>query len=149
MSAPRQPHALVTGITGQDGSFLAEELLARGYAVTGVTRRPSGSGLGLLEPHRTAVTWLHGDLTEPATLAAIVDAAPDEIYHLAAPTFVPDSWEHPVDTMGAIFGSTAALLAAVSGRAPACRIFVAGSGEMFGDAPTSPQDEGKIGRAHV
>jgi GDPmannose 4,6-dehydratase len=142
VSAPRQPLALVTGITGQDGSFLADELLARGYAVTGVTRRPLGNDLGLLERYRSAVTWLHGDLTDPATLAAIVDAAPDEIYHLAAPTFVPDSWEHPVATMAAIFGSTASLLAAITAQAPACRMFVAGSSEMFGDAPTSPQDEG-------
>ncbi len=141
MTAPPQTRALITGITGQDGSFLAEELLARGYAVTGVTRRGPGDSLGLVEPHRAAITWLHGDPADPTTLAAIVDAAPDELYHLAAPTFVPDSWERPADAMAAIYGSTAALLAAVNAQAAGCRVFVAGSSEMFGDAPVSPQDE--------
>ena len=141
MSAPRQPRAVITGITGQDGSFLAEQLLARGYAVTGVTRRAPGDDLGLLESHRGAITWLHGDPAEPATLAAIVDAAPDELYHLAAPTFVPDSWEQPAVTMAAIYGLTGALLAAITAHAASCRVFVAGSGEMFGDAAKSPQDE--------
>lgn len=141
MTAARQPRALITGITGQDGSFLAEELLARGYAVTGVTRRAPGDGLGLVVPGRAAITWLHGDPADPATLAAIVGAAPDELYHLAAPTFVPDAWERPAATMAAIYGSTVALLAAISAQAAECRVFIAGSGEMFGDAPTSPQDE--------
>jgi GDPmannose 4,6-dehydratase len=142
VSAARQPRALITGITGQDGSFLAEELLARGYAVTGVTRRAPGDDLGLLEPNRPAITWLHGDLTDPATLAAIVDATPDELYHLAAPTFVPDSWEQPAVTIAAIYGSTAALLGAITAHSTTCRVFVAGSSEMFGDTPISPQDEG-------
>jgi GDPmannose 4,6-dehydratase len=141
VSARRQPRALITGITGQDGSFLAEELLARGYAVTGVTRRAPGDGLGLVERHRDAITWLHGDPADPATLAAIVGTAPDELYHLGAPTFVPDSWERPAATMAEIYGSTAALLAAISARLAGCRIFVAGSSEMFGDTPISPQDE--------
>ena len=141
MSASRQPRAVITGITGQDGSFLAEELLARGYAVTGVTRRAVGDVLGLVEAHRGSIAWVHGDLTDPATLAAIVGPAPDELYHLAAPTFVPDSWERPAHTMASIYGSTAAVLAAVTAEAAACRVFVAGSSEMFGDAPVSPRDE--------
>jgi GDPmannose 4,6-dehydratase len=141
VTATRPPRALITGITGQDGSFLAEQLLARGYVVTGVTRRGPGDDLGLAEPHRAAIGWLHGDLTDPATLAAIVDAAPDELYHLGAPTFVPDSWERPTDAMAAIYGSTAALLGTVTAHLAGCRMFVAGSSEMFGDAPTSPQDE--------
>jgi GDPmannose 4,6-dehydratase len=141
VSASRRPRALITGITGQDGSFLAEELLARDYAVTGVTRRTPGDSLGLVEPLRDAVTWLHGDPVDSPTLAAIVGAAPDELYHLGAPTFVPDSWERPADAMTAIYGSTGALLSAVTAHAPTCRVFVAGSSEMFGDAPSSPQDE--------
>jgi GDPmannose 4,6-dehydratase len=141
VSGSRQPRALITGITGQDGSFLAEELLARGYAVTGVTRRAAGAGVGRVEPHCASISWLHGDLTDPAVLAAIVGSAPDELYHLAAPTFVPDSWERPAATLAAIYGSTAALLSAITASASACRVFVAGSGEMFGDAAISPQDE--------
>jgi GDPmannose 4,6-dehydratase len=141
VTAPRRRRALITGITGQDGSFLADELLARGYAVTGVTRRAPGDDLGLAEPHRSAIGWLHGDPADPSTLAAIAAAAPDELYHLGAPTFVPDSWERPADAMAAIYGSTAALLAAVTEQASACRVFVAGSSEMFGDASVSPQNE--------
>jgi GDPmannose 4,6-dehydratase len=141
VTATRPPRALITGITGQDGSLLTELLLARGYAVTGVTRRAPGESLGLVEPVRAAISWLHGDLTDPATVAAIVDAAPDELYHLAAPTFVADSWERPADGMAAIYGSTAALLNAITAHLAGCRVFVAGSSEMFGDAPTSPQNE--------
>jgi GDPmannose 4,6-dehydratase len=141
VSALRQRRALITGITGQDGSFLADELLARGYAVTGVTRRAAGEGLGLIEPDHAAITWLHGDPADPATLAAIVDSAPDELYHLAAPTYVPASWESPAATMAAIYGPTAALLTAITAGAGDCRVFVPGSSEMFGDAPISPQNE--------
>ena len=142
MSAPRQPRALITGITGQDGSFLAEELLARGYAVTGVTRRAPGDDLGLsnpIAPRSPGCTEIRPiRRRSPRSWARCRMSC----YHLGAPTFVPDSWERPAATMAAIYGSTAALLAAVTAQAAACRVFVAGSSEMFGDAPISPQDEG-------
>lgn len=137
------PHrrALITGVTGQDGSFLAQELLERGYEVVGVTRRAPGAELGAAEPMRDRLALIHGRPAAPATLDAIVRSAPHELYHLAAPTFVPDSWRAPEQTMAAIHGTAAALLRTVSQRLPETRLFIAGSGEMFGDAPVSPQRE--------
>jgi GDPmannose 4,6-dehydratase len=133
--------ALITGITGQDGSFLADELLDRGYAVTGVTRRAAGEDLGSLTSRAAEVELLHGEVTDGALLDAIAHLAPDELYHLGAPTFVPDSWERPAATMEAIYGSAAALLALVARQIPACRLFLASSAEIFGDAPEVPQHE--------
>ena len=139
----RGGRALITGITGQDGSFLAEQLLDRGYDVIGVTRRPPSEELGSSEPLRERLTLICGEVADPGTLSAIVDAAPEEIYHLAAPTFVPDSWRGggPQATMRAIYESAATLLTLVTGELPEARLFLAGSGEMFGDAPESPQRE--------
>ena len=137
----RPRRALVTGITGQDGSFLAEELLDRGYEVIGLTRRDLAQSLGATEPLRGRLTLLRGDVRLPQTRDAITQLAPAEIYHLAAPTFVPDSWADPAATMDAIHGSTAALLHALTGDLAATRLFLAGSAEMFGDAPVSPQRE--------
>ena len=171
--------ALITGLTGQDGSFLAELLLEQGYAVTGVVRmaagharrpaeqpgvgqdrlsaeqppgpagqspEPLGQSLGLSEHLRGRVELVHGDLLAPDTLrAAVRDVRPDEIYHLAAPSFVPASWEHPARTLNAIAGATAALLEAMreldAERERRTRVFVATSGSMFGAAPESPQRE--------
>ena len=138
----RPARALITGITGQDGSFLAEQLLARGYEVLGLTRRDPASDLGCAEPLRDRLTLLRGNVREPATLGAMCDAAPGEIYHLAAPTFVPDSWADPAATMSAIHGSAAGLLRVVAGELVGTRLFLAASAEMFGDAPESPQREG-------
>jgi GDPmannose 4,6-dehydratase len=137
------PRALITGITGQDGSFLAELLLDRGYAVTGVTRDTAPSvSLACSEHLRAQIELVHGDLLAPQTLhAAIEHARPDEVYHLAAPSFVPASWERPGETLAAIAGSAAAILQAVRELAPATRVFVSASGAMFGDAPESPQRE--------
>lgn len=133
--------ALITGITGQDGSFLAEELLARGDEVIGLTRRGPSDHLGCSEPLRGRVSMLQGDLLDPGTSDRIAELAPSAIYHLAAPTFVPDSWRDPAATMAAIHGAAAALLTLVVERLPGTRVFVAASSEMFGDAPSSPQRE--------
>jgi GDPmannose 4,6-dehydratase len=133
--------ALITGLTGQDGSFLAEQLLADGVHVTGLVRG-GDPDLGCAEHLRDRVTLVTGDLLSPETLtAAVSEVRPDELYHLAAPTFVPDSWRHPARTASAIVVATATLLEAVAEKSPGTRLLVAGSGEMFGDAPTSPQRE--------
>jgi GDPmannose 4,6-dehydratase len=134
--------ALITGITGQDGSFLAELLLERKYEVIGVVRGDLGARLGLADHLRDRVRVVAGDLRRPESLVETIrDVAPDEIYHLAAPTFVPDSWREPRQTIDAIAGATATVLQAViAARAPT-RVFVASSGEMFGDTDTSPQRE--------
>jgi GDPmannose 4,6-dehydratase len=129
--------ALITGVTGQDGSYLAELLAAKGYEVTGVVRDPGDRGR---VPDGVAV--VAGDLADPPSLArAVAEIAPHELYHLAAPTFVPASWEDPASVMAAIPGATGTLLNAAAGVDPAMRVFVATSSEIFGDAGESPQTE--------
>jgi GDPmannose 4,6-dehydratase len=132
---PSVPRALVTGVSGQDGSYLAALLRDRGYEVVGLVREPG-------ESVPDDVSALTGDLLAPATLrAAVHDARPDELYHLAAPTFVPDSWEDPTETVAAIATATATLLAAAREVDPAMRVWVSTSSEVFGDAGESPQTE--------
>jgi GDPmannose 4,6-dehydratase len=127
--------ALVTGITGQDGYLLAEQLLGEGVEVFGLARRADSD-----VPAGTRV--LVGDLLDVDSLRAAVDAArPDELYHLAAPTYVPDSFEDPDRTMREIAGATEVLLAAAPGR-----VFVASSSEIFGAAAESPQNEQSVKR---
>jgi GDPmannose 4,6-dehydratase len=136
------PSALITGITGQDGSFLAELLLAKGYAVTGVLRGPVDGPLGSSEHLRGELELVRGDLLAPETLrAAIERARPREIYHLAAPSFVPASWERPRESVQAIVGSCAAILEAVREIDREMRVFVSASGAIFGEAGVSPQSE--------
>lgn len=141
----RDPSALIVGLTGQDGSFLAELLLAKGYRVTGLVREERA--LGCSEHLRGRVGLLRGDLLQPQTLREAIEAAgAPEVYHLAAPSFVPASWERPGETLAAIAGSTAAILEAVREldrreSRPQTRVFVASSGAIFGDARESPQSE--------
>jgi len=133
--------ALITGLSGQDGSFLAELLLERGYAVTGMVRDLDGS-LGCSEHVRDRVELIRGDLLQRESVREAVERTrASEIYHLAAPSFVPASWERPGETIAAIAGSTAALLEAVRELDASARVFVAASGAIFGDAPECPQRE--------
>jgi GDPmannose 4,6-dehydratase len=138
-----EPSALITGITGQDGSFLAELLLEKGYAVTGTVRDGEQErSLGCSEHLRGQVQLVRGELLEPASLReAIERVRPQEVYHLAAPSFVPASWREPGESARAIVGSCAAVLEAVRDVAPETRLYVAASGAMFGDASESPQRE--------
>jgi len=132
----------VTGITGQDGSFLAELLLGKGYRVSAMRRGAVEEPLGPSEHLRAELELIEGDLLVPGSLrGALERVAPAEIYHLAAPSFVPSSWERPRETTAAIAGSCAELLEAVRDIAPATRVLVAASGAIFGDAPESPQRE--------
>ncbi|HEX3692151.1 MAG TPA: GDP-mannose 4,6-dehydratase [Solirubrobacteraceae bacterium] len=134
--------ALITGITGQDGSFLAELLLEKGYAVTGLARGGERRELGCSEHLRERIEVLDCDLLDRAGLVAAVERGrPHELYHLGSPSFVPDSWERPAECMEAILGSTAALLQAVRDSSPQTRVFVAASGAIFGAAPECPQSE--------
>jgi GDPmannose 4,6-dehydratase len=135
--------ALITGISGQDGSFLAELLLEKGYEVTGLVHGdPQERGLGCSEHLRERLELQGGDLLDPASLkTALAQVQPHELYHLASPSFIPASWERPAETLRAIAGSTAVLLEAVRDRDPRARVWVAASGAMFGDAPESPQRE--------
>jgi GDPmannose 4,6-dehydratase len=132
----------VTGITGQDGSFLAELLLNRGYHVLGMVRGSPATPLGSSEPLRDRIELVRGELLDPPSLrAAVAHARPDELYHLAAPSFVPDSWLRPARTLAAIAESTATLLEAIRENSGHTRLFVAASGAIFGAAPESPQRE--------
>jgi GDPmannose 4,6-dehydratase len=139
MSARR---ALITGIAGQDGSYLAELLVAKGYDVTGVVRDLDDQELPNLAGVRDRVALVGGDLLDPITLIDALGAVrPHELYHLAAPTFVPASWEDPAEVLEAIGGATATLLGAARRLDPEMRVFVATSSEVFGDAGESPQSE--------
>jgi GDPmannose 4,6-dehydratase len=139
MSARR---ALITGITGQDGSFLAELLLEKGYEVVGLTRQGPAAPLGSAEHLRERVRTVAGNLEDHDSLVrAVAELEPDELYHLAAPSFVPASWLHPAQTIAAISQSSATLLGAVRDHSPSTRTFLASSGAIFGSAPESPQHE--------
>jgi GDPmannose 4,6-dehydratase len=123
--------ALVTGVTGQDGYLLAEQLLGEGAEVFGLARQADADA-------PDGVRVLVGDLLDHDSLrAAVAEARPDELYHLAAPTYVPASLEEPERTRREIVDATEALLEAAGGA----RVFVASSAEIFGAAESSPQDE--------
>ncbi len=137
--------ALITGISGQDGSYVAELLLAKGYEVHGTVRPGGADGPAGEGPLADDVTVHEADLLDaPSLRAAVAAARPAELYHLAAPTFVPASWQDPTESVNAVAGGTATLLACARERAEAgdpMRMFVAASSEVFGDAGVSPQSE--------
>ncbi|HEU4658616.1 MAG TPA: GDP-mannose 4,6-dehydratase [Capillimicrobium sp.] len=127
--------ALVTGVAGQDGSLLAELLLADGHEVVGMVHRDGDVPDG--------VDTVRGDLLDPDSLRRVVaEVRPQWLFHLAAPSYVPDSWRRPVETFTAIPGATAVLLDAAVEADPDVRVYLASSSEVFGDAGESPQDEG-------
>ncbi len=141
MSA-RSPRVLITGVSGQDGSYLAELLCAEGAEVHGTIRPPLDREPPNLAGVREQVVLHVAQLSEPGRLGALVaELVPDEIYHLAAPAFVPDSWRLPAATMREIAGSGAELLQAVRDHAPDTHVVIAASREIFGAAAASPQDE--------
>ena len=133
--------ALVTGIGGQDGSFLAELLLERGYEVVGLLRPGSGANDNL-DGVADRVELLEADLLDQASLeAAIATARPHEIYNLAAPSFVPASWERPVETAEFAAVGATSVLEAVRAVDPAIRFYQASSSEIFGEPRETPQTE--------
>jgi len=134
--------ALVTGITGQDGSYLTELLLDEGYEVWGVARRVDGDAASNLEAVLDRIELRAADVSRPGVMRDLIDEAkPREIYHLAGPTFVPDSWERPGETLQAIAGPTGELLQAVQAAEAEIRVYVASSGQIFGAAAENPQNE--------
>jgi GDPmannose 4,6-dehydratase len=136
------PRALITGIAGQDGSYLAELLCDEAADVHGVVRERSAQATANLDATRSRLTLHEGDLSVPGTLAGLVaEIRPTEIYHLAAPTFVPASWAALGSTMRAIPGLVGELLDSVREGAADARVVVAGSREMFGADAPSPQRE--------
>src|SRR5438876_811541 len=134
--------ALITGITGQDGSYLAELLLAKGYEVVGVVRRTSHDSYERIGHLLDRVHIVPADLLDQHSLTAVVkDAAPHEVYNLAAQSFVPTSWGQPVLTGEFTALGVTRLLEAVRLVRPEARVYQASSSEMFGKAQETPQRE--------
>jgi GDPmannose 4,6-dehydratase len=134
--------ALITGITGQDGSYLAEFLLERGYLVFGMTRRSSTNSFDRISHIIDKVTLISGDLLDEHSLAsAIRESQPDEIYNLAAQSFVPTSWSQPVLTSEFTAVGVVRLLEALRSVKPDARFYQASSSEMFGKVHETPQTE--------
>ncbi len=131
--------AVITGISGQDGSFLAEVLVGEGATVIGLTRGSTNPGdFEHLAAIADRIELVHGDLADPEGLSrTLSELEADEIYHLAAPTFVPASWEDPTTTFADIAGGTAAVLRGAGDA----RVVVASSSEIFGDSEESPRRE--------
>jgi GDPmannose 4,6-dehydratase len=134
--------ALITGITGQDGSYLAELLLDKGYEVFGMTRRASTENVERIGHLVDRVTLLQGDLLDPHSLAtALRTAEPHEVYNLAAQSFVPTSWNQPVLTAEFTGVGVTRLLEALRTVDPDIRFYQASSSEMFGKVREVPQTE--------
>ena len=134
--------ALITGITGQDGSYLAEFLLDRGYDVFGITRRSSTNSFDRIEHIIDRITLLSGDLLDEHSLvAAVRESNPDEVYNLAAQSFVPTSWSQAVLTAEFTAVGVTRLLEAIRAVKPDARFYQASSSEMFGKVVETPQRE--------
>jgi GDPmannose 4,6-dehydratase len=134
--------ALITGITGQDGSYLAEVLLEKGYEVHGMVRRASTETFQRLEGIRDSITLHTGDLLDQRSLGDVMrDCEPEEIYNLAAMSFVAASWSQPVLTAEFTAVGVTRILEAMREVAPDARFYQASSSEMFGQVLEVPQTE--------
>src|SRR5688572_5760264 len=134
--------ALITGISGQDGSYLAELLLAKGYEVTGVVRRSSAPNLWRIEHLLDRLSLRPGDLLDQLSLVRIIqEVRPDELYNLGAMSFVPASWDQPLLTGEYNSMGVTRLLEAVRQVNPEVRIYQASSSEMYGRVREVPQTE--------
>ena len=136
------PKALITGVTGQDGSYLAEFLLSKGYEVVGMVRRTSTLNLHRLAHIQDQITLVPGDLLDEFSLVQILDEhRPDEVYNLGAQSFVSTSWSQPVFTGEATALGVTRLLNAIRIVNPKIRFYQASSSEMFGKVIEVPQRE--------
>ncbi|HEX2486344.1 MAG TPA: GDP-mannose 4,6-dehydratase [Myxococcota bacterium] len=134
--------ALITGITGQDGSYLAELLLAKGYEVHGMVRRSSTESFERIAHLRERVTLHQADLLDPSSLVNLLrDTGPAEVYNLAAQSFVPTSWSQPCLTGEFTALGVTRMLDAIRLIDPAIRFYQASSSEMFGKVRETPQNE--------
>jgi len=134
--------ALITGITGQDGSYLAEFLLTKDYQVFGLTRRTSTSNYDRIKEIIDEITLIPGDLLDEHSLTnAIKESQPDEIYNLASQSFVPASWSQPVLTGEFTALGVTRMLEAIRLAKPEARFYQASSSEMFGKVQETPQTE--------
>jgi GDPmannose 4,6-dehydratase len=140
MAEPRR--ALITGITGQDGSYLAELLLDKGYDVIGMVRRTSTVNWERISHLQDRITFAYGDLLDEVSLIGILrESEPQEVYNLAAQSFVPTSWAQPVLTGEFTALGVTRILDAIRIADPSIRFYQASSSEMFGKVQAVPQNE--------
>jgi GDPmannose 4,6-dehydratase len=133
---------LITGITGQDGSYLAEFLLEKGYTVFGMVRRSSSPNLDRVEHIKDRIQFVQGDLTDQSSLdEAIRSVRPDEVYNLAAQSFVPVSWNQPASTGDITALGVTRILESIRKHKPDTKFYQASSSEMFGKVQETPQTE--------
>jgi GDPmannose 4,6-dehydratase len=136
------PTAIITGITGQDGSYLAELLLSKGYRVIGMMRRSSVVTFERIEHIQDQVDIIQGDLHDQSSLMDLIEQyKPDEVYNLAAQSFVPTSWNQPVLTGEVTALGVTRMLEAIRFLSPRTRYYQASSSEMFGKVHEVPQKE--------
>ena len=136
------PRALITGISGQDGSYLAEFLLEKGYEVWGMVRRSTNDPFPMIEHLRGDIRLVQGDMLDQMTLLdAVSQARPHELYNLAATSFVPASWKQPVMTAQFTAVGVTSMLEAIRIFDPHIRLYQASSSEIFGATSESPQSE--------
>ena len=136
------PTALITGVTGQDGSYLAEFLLQQGYTVIGMVRRSSTVTFERISHYQDDITILQGDLHDQSSLVDVMEQhRPDEVYNLAAQSFVPTSWSQPVLTGEVTALGVTRMLEAIRLVNPKTRFYQASSSEMFGKVREVPQKE--------
>ncbi len=136
------PTAIITGITGQDGSYLAELLLSKGYKVVGVARRASTVTYERIEHLLDSISVVQGDLHDQGSLLSLMEEhKPDEVYNLAAQSFVPTSWNQPALTGDVTALGVTRILEAIRYVDPKIRFYQASSSEMFGKVVEVPQRE--------
>jgi GDPmannose 4,6-dehydratase len=136
------PKALITGVTGQDGSYLAELLLAKGYEVVGVVRRTSHHSYERIEHLLDRIEVVAADLLDQHSLTVVIqESRPDEVYNLAAQSYVPTSWTQPVLTGEFTALGVTRILEAIRLAHPTARYYQASSSEMFGKVAETPQRE--------
>jgi GDPmannose 4,6-dehydratase len=134
--------ALITGVTGQDGSYLAEFLLSKGYEVFGMVRRTSSIFYERIHHIQDQIIIVQGDLSDQTSLTRAVDEIqPDEVYNLGAQSFVPTSWNQPVFTGEVTALGVTRMLEAIHTTKPDARFYQASSSEMFGKVQAVPQSE--------
>jgi len=137
--------ALITGITGQDGSFLAELLLDKGYEVYGLLRRKSNINYGQVEHIKEKINFIDGDMTDMVSLInAVKISQPDEVYNLAAQSFVGSSWAQPLFTIDVDAIGCANILEALRLVKPDTKFYQASTSELFGESCVVPQDENTV-----
>lgn len=135
-------HALITGITGQDGSYLAEFLLSKGYEVYGLVRRTSTINFGRISQIQDRIHLVQGDMLDQTSLQAALEIAqPDEVYNLAAQSFVGTSWTQPTLTGNVTALGVTRILDAIRHVKPDAKFYQASSSEMFGKVRETPQRE--------